>query len=148
MQQGQRPADVRKLSRADIKDGALHVKQNKGDTKLRITLEGDLGVIINRISNRKVMGLTLITNEAGEPMTYPMMRGAFDRARTAAILANPDRTKEIKSFQFRDLRAKAGTDKEETGGMSEAQAQLGHTTPTMTAHYVRHRLGKLVKPTK
>lgn len=145
---GQRPADVLKLSQADIKDGALHIKQNKSATKLRIALEGDLAAIIKRISSRKVMGLMLVNNESGEAMTASMLRGAFDRARDAAVLENPDREKEIRSFQFRDLRAKAGTDKEESSGMSAAQAQLGHTTPTMTAHYVRHRQGKLVKPTK
>lgn len=29
-----------------------------------------------------------------------------------------------------------------------AQEQLGHSTTTMTAQYIRHRRGKLVKPTK
>lgn len=77
-----------------------------------------------------------------------MLRGAFDRARLAAIKKKPTLTEQIKVFQFRDLRAKAGTDKEESSGMSAAQDQLGHSTPTMTAHYVRHRRGKLVKPTK
>ncbi len=145
---GQRPADVRKLSRADIKDGALHIKQNKGETKLRISLDGELGAIIERLNSRKVIGMMLINNEDGEPMTYSMIRGAFDRARDAAVLANPDREKEIRAFQIRDLRAKAGTDKEESGGMEKAQAQLGHSTPVMTSHYVRHRRGKLVSPTK
>ena len=32
--------------------------------------------------------------------------------------------------------------------MQAAQDQLGHTAPMMTAQYVRHRRGKLVKPTK
>ncbi|WP_343216070.1 integrase [Collimonas antrihumi] len=115
-----------------------------------MALEGDLGVIIKRLSSRKVMGMMLINNAEGKPMTYSMMRGSFDRARDAAVLKNPLREKEIRACQFRDLRAKAGTDTEESGGMEKAQAQLqlGHTTPAMTAHYVRNRLGKLVKPTK
>lgn len=32
--------------------------------------------------------------------------------------------------------------------MQAAQEQLGHSTPMMTARYVRHRRGELVKPTK
>jgi hypothetical protein len=32
--------------------------------------------------------------------------------------------------------------------MEAAQAQLGHSTLGMTAHYVRHGKGKLVDPTK
>lgn len=145
---GQRPADVLGLSRADIRDGALHIEQNKTGKKLRIIVEGALDVVIKRISSRKVMSLMLVNNEQGYPMTKAMLRGAFDRARLAAIEKNPKFAVQIKAFQFRDLRAKAGTDKEGTSGMSAAQDQLGHTTPTMTAHYVRNRLGKLVKPTK
>lgn len=52
---------------------------------------------------------------------------------------------ESKNFQFRDLRAKAATDKDDAEGLGPAQDQLGHTTPAMTAHYVRHRRGEIVK---
>ncbi len=145
---GQRPADVLKLRRSDIKDGALWVKQNKGGAKVRVNIEGKLDRVLESISNAKVTSLKLLNNIKGEPLTKYMLRGAFDRARAAAIETHPELAKEIKAFQFRDLRAKAGTDKEETQGMNAAQAQLGHTTPTMTAHYVRHRKGKLVNPTK
>jgi integrase len=145
---GQRPADVLKLSQADIKDGALTVVQNKTGKRLRIAIEGELATLIDRIKARKVMGLSLVNTLTGERMGKSGLRGAFDRARDAAIKANPTMAAEIRSFQFRDLRAKAGTDKEERGGMEAAQAQLGHSTPTMTAHYVRHRRGKLVTPTR
>ncbi|MFZ6747259.1 tyrosine-type recombinase/integrase [Undibacterium sp. JH2W] len=145
---GQRPADVLKLKRSDVKDGALWIRQNKGSAKLRINIEGLLDDVMKRISSAKVMSLKLLNNVKGEPLTKYMLRGAFDRARAAAKEAHPEIEKEIKAFQFRDLRAKAGTDKEESQGMNAAQAQLGHTTPTMTAHYVRHRKGKLVNPTK
>jgi integrase len=145
---GQRPADVLKLSQADIKDGALTVVQNKTGKRLRIAIEGELAAVIERIKQRKVMGLGLVNTMSGERMGKASLRGAFDRARDAAKIAHPEMEKAISAFQFRDLRAKAGTDKEESGGMEAAQAQLGHSTPTMTAHYVRHRKGKLVKPTK
>lgn len=69
-------------------------------------------------------------------------------ARIAAMAAHPDLAEHIREFQFRDLRAKAGTDKEESGGLDAAKDQLGHASALMTAHYVRHRKGKLVKPTK
>ncbi len=54
----------------------------------------------------------------------------------------------IEAFQFRDLRAKAGTDKEEQAGMAAAKDQLGHADEKMTQRYVRHRKGKLVTPTQ
>lgn len=145
---GQRPADVLKLSRSDIKEGALWLRQNKTGHKLRIAIEGELAALIERMGKRKVMGLSLINMPDGTPMTKYMMRGAMDRARAAAAAAHPDLAARIKEFQFRDLRAKAATDKDETEGITAAQEQLGHTTPTMTRQYVRHRKGKLVKPTK
>jgi integrase len=103
---------------------------------------------MENIKGQKVMSLQLISNADGKPMTKCELRGTFDRARDAAVLAHPDLEVAIRQFQFRDLRAKAGTDTEESSGMEAAQAQLGHTTAAMTAHYVRHRRGKLVKPTK
>ena len=145
---GQRPADVLKLTRADIKEGALWLRQNKTKQKLRIAIEGELAALLERIGQRKVLGLGLINMPDGTSMTKFMMRGAMDRARAAAVIARPDLAARIKEFQFRDLRAKAATDKDESAGMTAAQEQLGHTTPTMTRQYVRHRKGKLVKPTK
>jgi integrase len=145
---GQRPADVLKLSRNDIADGELTVVQNKTGMRLRIAIEGELALVIEKIGTRKAIGQALVNTRQGYPMSAVTLRGAFDRARDAAVAANPEREKEIRAFQFRDLRAKAGTDKEESSGMAAAKDQLGHTTETMTAHYVRHRRGKLVKPTR
>lgn len=145
---GQRPADVLKLSRGDIKDGALWVEQNKTGKKLRISIEGELAAVLARVGAQKVMGLKLINDDRGQAMSKAMLRGAFDRARDAAALANPGLAAAIREFQFRDLRAKAATDKEQSAGMQAAQDQLGHSTAAMTAHYVRDRRGKLVKPTK
>jgi integrase len=143
---GQRKADALKVSYTDLKDGAVWVQQNKTGAKLRIAIEGELEQLINRILARnkaeKVTSLKLI------PMTEGEFRYAFDQARDKAVALQPDREKEIREFQFRDLRAKAGTDKEEQHGMEAAQSQLGHASASMTRQYVRHRKGKLVKPTK
>ena len=51
-------------------------------------------------------------------------------------------------FQFRDLRAKAATDTDEMSGTRDAQALLGHATEAMTAGYIRHKVGKKVKPVR
>lgn len=144
----QRPADVRKMTRADVRDGAVAVRQNKTGAKLRVSVEGELARVIDRINARKVVGPTLAAKTDGTRLTKAMLRGAFDRARTAAVEAHPELKAEIRAFQFRDLRAKAATDTDERDGITAAQEQLGHTTATMTRQYVRHRKGKLVKPTK
>lgn len=144
----QRPADVRKMSQTDIKSGAVSVRQNKGGHLLRVVVEGEFSSVLDRINARTITGMTLAAKADGKRLTESMLRGAFDRARIAARAKYPDIAKDIRAFQFRDLRAKAGTDTEELRGMGAAKDQLGHSTETMTAHYVRHRLGKLVKPTK
>lgn len=145
---GQRPADVLKLTLDDIKDGAIWLRQNKTGAKLRIAVEGELATLIERIKARKAMGKYLVNKLDGTPLSRFELRGAMDRARTMAAEDFPGMAVAIKEFQFRDLRAKAATDREERDGITAAQDQLGHSTPAMTKHYVRHRRGKLVKPTK
>ncbi len=143
---GQRPSDMLGMTETDIKDGLLHVKQRKTGKKLRISIEGELASLVERIRLRKstfkVHSLHLVIDANGQPFTYHMLCGHFDTARTAAGI---DKDK----FQLRDIRAKAATDKaESTGDIRQAQDQLGHTTITMTEHYVRDRIGKKVTPTK
>lgn len=144
----QRKGDLLDFKRSDIDGGFLPVEQNKTGKKLRIAVEGQLAVVINRINSRKVAGIALICNDRGQRMTEPMLRRAFEKARAKAAELNPSLAKEIQNFQFRDLRAKAATDKDDSQGINAAQEQLGHTTQQMTAHYVRHRRGKIVTPTK
>jgi integrase len=64
---GQRPGDVLRLTRADIKDGTLWFTQRKTRKKLRITIEGELLTVIERILSRprKATGLSLIQDENG-----------------------------------------------------------------------------------
>lgn len=141
----QRPGDSLRFKETDIRDGALWVRQGKTDAKLRIEIIGKLKEVIDRIMARKatykLRSLALVVNEKGLALTYPALDGRFGKAREAAGVAPAD-------FQFRDLRAKAATEVEEREGMDAAQGLLGHADGSMTRHYVRNRLGKLVKPTR
>lgn len=49
---GQRPANVLKLKRSDIRDGALWIMQNKTGARLGIEVTSELAVVIARISER------------------------------------------------------------------------------------------------
>lgn len=131
----QRPADVLKMNRADIRDGALWVTQNKTGKKLRIAIVGELAAVIDRILSRphKTNGPALIQNEAGSRISYAALRSRFDKARAAAGV----------DFQFRDLRAKAATD---VADLAHAQKLLGHKTRNMTEHYTKARAGEKVEP--
>ncbi len=155
---GQRPADVLKLMRTDIQDGTICLVQNKTNKRLRIAIEGQLARLIKQIVKKsayfgKIESLALLRNEKGETLTALALRARFDKAREkAAAIARAqgqhDLAASISTFQFRDLRAKAGTDKEEQAGMAAAKDQLGHVDEKMTYRYVRHRKGKRVTPTK
>lgn len=141
---GQRPADVLAMTEMDVRDGALHVRQAKTRAKLRIEVAGELADVLERIRERKrghkVYSTRLVVNEAGRAIgTNAMSR----RWAKACELAG------ITGLQFRDLRAKAGTDKADmSGDARQAQKQLGHRSVVMTEHYLRNRRGQKVTPTR
>ncbi|WON74156.1 hypothetical protein [Nitrosospira sp. Is2] len=95
--------------------------------------------------------LALIISKGGYALTTSGLDNGFERARIKAAAAadqrgQADLAARIRGFQFRDLRAKAGTEKVDSDGLVEAKRQLGHSSVKMTEHYVR--LGQIVTPTK
>lgn len=132
---GQRPADVLKILRSDIRDGALFIMQNKTGAKRAIDLVGELAALIERIAARprQRRSLYLIQDDDGRSLTALASRSRFDKARKAAGV----------SFQFRDIRAKTASD---TGDLGHSQRLLGHKNRDMTEHYVPERIGHRVKP--
>lgn len=152
---GQRPGDLRDFQETDIRDGFLHVEQAKTGTRQRIEVAGKLADLIARIRARKatikgVRSLSLIVNEKGEALGKAALRYRFDKAREAAAknAGNAQAAARIRSLQFRDLRAKAATDKADLHDLAQAQALLGHTKRDMTEHYVRKRRGAKVTAVK
>ncbi|WP_230948661.1 tyrosine-type recombinase/integrase [Burkholderia multivorans] len=141
---GQRPADVFKIDERDVRDGVIAIRQNKTGARLRIEVVGELAAILDRLALRKrghnPRSTRLIVDEQGRPLGRAALRFRFDRARDTADIAK-------EAFQFRDLRAKAGTDKESVSDLRGAQSLLGHGSMSMTEHYVRKR-GRQVTPTK
>lgn len=140
---GQRPADTLRMDERDIRDGSLHVRQGKTGKALRIAVEGELATVLERIAARKaplvVRSTRLVVAEDGQRLGKDALRYRFDKARAASGHA----------FQFRDLRAKAGTDKADSAGdVRQAQKQLGHASVTTTEHYIRNRRGDKVTPTR
>ena len=141
---GQRPADVLKLSEMNVRDRFLHVGQSKTGAKLRIEVTGELAALLARVRERKqghaVYSTRLIVNEMGRAIGTNAMSRRWVKACAAAG---------VSGVQFRDLRAKAATDKEEaTGNIRDAQRQLGHSNVRMTEHYTRNRIGAKVTPTR
>ena len=79
---------------------------------------------------------------------------AINRGRDCAIVhdnlhaGDGEAAAAVTCFQFRDLRAKAGTDKADATDLREAQQQLGHKSVKTTEIYLRARAGEKVTPTK
>lgn len=123
---GQRPADVLKIKRTDIRDGALWIVQNKTGTRLGIEITGELATVIDRINQRprKAISAFLIQDENGQPLSQGALRSRFDKARALAKV----------DFQFRDIRAKAATD---TGDLAHSQKLLAHKNRDMSTTSAR-----------
>jgi integrase len=156
---GQRPSDVRRCSevhiRGEVPGGILEVRQGKTKMKLRIVIAGALADLITEIRAYKrqvalrrreagkpvVHTMMLLVNEEGEALTEAMLRSRFDEARKRGGVQ-----KDL--FQFRDFRAKVGTETDEAEGTRAAQAVLGHTTESMTVRYIRNKIGRKVTPRK
>lgn len=163
---GQRPADVLSMRLSDVRDDMIHVKQSKTGKRLRIALEGELAGVVKRIQSRsyKVTSLALVRREDGQALSYYALDGRFETARASAAKKLDEAAAEtseqshgqrlrdaataVRAFQFRDLRAKAGTDQADATDLHTAQRQLGHNSVKTTEIYVRARVGEKVKPTR
>lgn len=150
---GQRPADVKKMRWDWIKDGALIIGgaprpgQRKTGARLRIVMEGELKIVLDRIKARGIKGLTVLTDPKGQPLNdFGHFRNQFKKARDNAQKVADELGVEFVRFQFRDLRPKAASDLDSLRSIKFAQRLLGHTTEGMTAEYIRQRRGDVVHP--
>lgn len=132
---GQRPVDIAKIERSHIFEGYLHIVQQKTEAKLRFELIGALAEIIER--RLQTEANYLFTTKKGEKLTAAKIGKLFSRLREKVIQLHPEKKEQLKDFQFRDLRAKSGTDKAMEQGDEAARQQLGHTSVQMTKTYIR-----------
>ena len=149
---GQRQADVRGMRWSDVRDGFLHVDQDKTKHKLRIrlaTLDGQptqLGDLLDSLPRDTPY---LVPTEQGRPITVAALRWRFEPARERAAQGaegrhDLDLAAAIRRFQFRDIRPKAAS---EIADLSQASNLLGHTSEGITRR-VYVRVGKVVDPVK
>lgn len=139
----QRPADVLKLRETDINGDCIEFRQGKTKKPMRVEISPSIQAVLDRCKARKsgkVYNTALVTGAMGKPVTVRWISALWKRAKEKAGIE--------RDIQFRDLRAKGVSDREEVSDIREAQALAGHSTVTMTEHYSRKRRGQKVKPTK
>ena len=151
--EGIQPVDVRQYMTWRTKAGTAYVRANREKALLshiwnfardKISVAGELEELLRRIRARKsaykVHSTRLIVNENGRTIGVNAMSRKWAKACEAAGVIG---------LQFRDLRAKAATDKADTSGdVRAAQKQMGHSSVVMTEHYTRNRRGAKVTPTR
>jgi integrase len=149
---GQRVGDVWSMDLRQVTPRGLAITQAKSTNKVLMEITGELARLLDRIAKRKSEKLPngrskpystrLIVDDSGLALGRAALRYRFDKARAAAGVSSDE-------FQFRDLRAKAGTDKADSAqDIRQAQAQLGHSSVTTTEIYVMKKRGSKATPTK
>lgn len=141
---GQRPVDIVNLQPSQIIDGVWQVRQQKTKNKVSIAIVGKLKEILDRrMTENKPY---IFCNKYGNRLKPIILTHWFIKLRAKAAKKHPEFSDELLAVQFRDIRAKAGTDKFLSSDTESAQKQLGHTNAQMTRRYIRRN--KIVQPTK
>lgn len=142
---GQRPVDVVNIHTSAISDGILQMTQQKTKHKISFEIVGLLAEIIER--NRPEGSGYLFKNKIGRKLSRARLAEWFAALKQQLIKTRPELAEELEQFQFRDLRAKSGTDSYlQSGNIETARQQLGHTDSRMTRVYIRKH--KAIKPLK
>ena len=127
-----RPVDIFKLRWDDPE-----IKTQKTGVKLRFAVSAELQEVFDLARQRKILGLFVVADDKGRPLTEDQRKWAWTKAREAAGLPQ---------YQFRDIRSKAATDADMDG--QDAQKLLGHANRKMTERYIRQRRVTTVEPVK
>lgn len=125
---GARPSDLRAMRWDQVLPDALVLRQQKTKIRQAFTMTEELAQVFARARARPLVGLYVVANDKGRPIGPTPFGEAWREACRAAGVANA---------QFRDIRAKYGTDAQEDG--QDYQAGLGHTTRAMSERYLRKR---------
>lgn len=129
-----RPVDIRNL-RWEMVGDRLGMRQIKTQHRMAFTMTPVLQSVIDTARQRRILGLYVVANEKGKRISEDVFGRAWRAAREVAG---------IPAAQFRDIRAKSGTDAESAG--QDYQALLGHASKRMSERYLRGRRTTVAEP--
>lgn len=137
---GMRLTDVRtvRLPAGDV----LRLKASKTGKEADFNLRASevFPEILRRRRAISACHLMLLSTIDGMPVTASMLRGAWDRARIAARVENPELAKQIGAMYLRDMRKRAS---DLAGDISEASGLLQHSNVSLTEKHYRTKVAKL-----
>lgn len=128
---GQRIGDVLAIRRNQVTDAGIEFRQEKTDAKLLVRWSRQLRATVaaaEALSAGKPPALTLLR---GRYNGAPDYKSVYEQFKAASLAAG------VEDASINDGRAKSATSTKAQGG--DAQALLGHTSPAMTARYLRDR---------
>jgi integrase len=136
---GQRRADLLSMTKDQVREDGIYIRQSKTGTQLLIEwtpeLKAAIDEAITTLPDPGVSSMYVICDNRGQRRRDAAFTTAWTRLMDKCIADGVITEK----FQFRDIRAKAGSDSD--------GKQLGHRSEaTLKRHY--KRLPERVKPTK
>ncbi len=138
---GQRVTDITKILRTDAvtdadKKSALRYRSTKTGALGLMAIEHDLDSLIDELRDRKrsATGPYLLQTDAGQRVTYAMLRNRFDDAREKA---RKDLGEQFIDWQMRDLRK---TSLNQAKTLEEARRRGLHTDARTTARHYEVRI--------
>ena len=136
---GQRRADLLSMTKDQVREDGIYIRQSKTGTELLIEwtpeLKAAIDEAITTLPDPGVSSMYVICDNRGQRRRDAAFTTAWTRLMDKCIADGVITEK----FQFRDIRAKAGSDSD--------GKQLGHRSEaTLKRHY--KRLPERVKPTK
>ena len=133
---GQRVGDVLAIKRSDITDEGIAFEQQKTGKRLVVAMSGELASVVKEAKTvHGSFATPYLFHPRGQkgPYSYNTAHDAYYTACRAAGITDTT---------LHDLRAKSLTDANQAG--LDATALAGHTSPSMTARYIRLRQIKTV----
>lgn len=134
---GARPSDIRSLRWRQVTPECIVMRQQKTAQRMEFTMNADLASVLERARGRSIIGLFVVANPKGRPVSRDTMSARWHDACTAAG---------VEDAQFRDIRAMAAKAAKEGG--QDFQALLGHTTRAMSDRYIKGRQTVKAEPVR
>lgn len=127
---GQRIDDVLKIHRSQLAEDGIKFKQKKTGNKVTIEWQPELTEAVERAKRLNPHSLYLLPGNKGKPPNYRSVLLQWNKACEAAG---------VKDARLNDGRARSATTADAQG--ENATNLLGHSSPAMTARYLRDRRG-------